>query len=84
MAGLKMKQRKSLENEFGSRVSFDRLERKLYSHDIAVMPGLFKPLVGSTVPDAVVLVVTVATRGTVVPTVIQNPDLSAPMKRYCD
>ncbi|MFH1312686.1 MAG: FAD-binding and (Fe-S)-binding domain-containing protein [Candidatus Eisenbacteria bacterium] len=55
MAGLKVSQRRSLEEKFGDRVNFDRLERKLYGHDIAVMPGLFKPLVGSTIPDAVVL-----------------------------
>ena len=43
-----------LEAEFGSRVSFDRVERKLYSHDIAVFPSLFRPLVGKTLPDAIV------------------------------
>lgn len=40
--------------KFGDRVSFDRTERVLYSHDIAAMPNLIKPLVGDTVPDAVV------------------------------
>jgi Fe-S oxidoreductase/FAD/FMN-containing dehydrogenase len=30
------------------------MERKLYSHDIAAMPGLIKPLIGDTTPDAVV------------------------------
>ncbi|MGD0659349.1 MAG: FAD-binding and (Fe-S)-binding domain-containing protein [Syntrophorhabdales bacterium] len=39
---------------FGSRVSFDRVERKLYGHDIAVFPSLFKPLIGKTIPDAIV------------------------------
>jgi len=43
-----------LESTFGKRVTFDRIERKLYSHDIAAMPSLFKPLVGDTTPDAVV------------------------------
>ena len=33
---------------------FDRVERKLYSHDIAVFPSLFRPLVGKTLPDAIV------------------------------
>lgn len=36
------------------RVNLDRIERKLYGHDIAAMPGLVKPLLGSTIPDAVV------------------------------
>ena len=35
-------------------VSFDRRERTLYGHDTAEIPSLVKPLVGSTVPDAVV------------------------------
>jgi FAD/FMN-containing dehydrogenase len=43
-----------LEKIFGSRVSFDKIERKLYGHDIAEMPSLFRPLIGNTVPDAVV------------------------------
>ena len=43
-----------LQKMFDSRVSFRKLERKLYGHDIAAMPRLVKPLVGKTVPDAVV------------------------------
>ncbi|MFH1169425.1 MAG: FAD-binding and (Fe-S)-binding domain-containing protein [Chloroflexota bacterium] len=43
-----------LQNMFGERVSFRRSERKLYGHDIAALPGLIKPLVGKTVPEAVV------------------------------
>lgn len=43
-----------LQQMFGSRVSFRRLERKLYGHDIAAIPGFIKPLVGKTIPDAVV------------------------------
>ena len=46
--------RSYLEGAFGNRVSFDRVERKLYGHDIAVFPSLFKPLIGTTIPDAVV------------------------------
>jgi Fe-S oxidoreductase/FAD/FMN-containing dehydrogenase len=46
-------QTKHLE-KFGERVSFDRTERVLYSHDIAAMPNLIKPLVGNTIPDAIV------------------------------
>lgn len=39
---------------FGNRVSFDRVERKLYSHDIAVFPSLISPLIGATMPEAIV------------------------------
>ncbi len=46
--------RSFLEEKFGNRVTFRRLERKLYGHDIAAMPGLFKPLIGNTTPDGVV------------------------------
>ncbi len=41
-------------HRFGERVSFDRTERKLYGHDIAAIPGLIAPLLGDTIPDAVV------------------------------
>ncbi len=47
-------QRIFLEEKFGRRVNFQPLERKLYGHDIAAMPGLFKPLIGNTTPEAVV------------------------------
>jgi Fe-S oxidoreductase/FAD/FMN-containing dehydrogenase len=47
-------QKSFLENTFGDRANFQKLERKLYGHDMAVMPSLVKPLIGSTVPDAVV------------------------------
>ena len=43
-----------LEEKFGSRVSFNSIERKMYSHDIAAMPNLVKPLIGNTIPEAVV------------------------------
>ena len=39
---------------FGERVTFDKTERKLYGHDIAAMPSMVKPVIGNTVPDAVV------------------------------
>jgi Fe-S oxidoreductase/FAD/FMN-containing dehydrogenase len=43
-----------LKEKFQGRVSFDKTERKLYGHDIAALPGLIKPLLGNTTPDAVV------------------------------
>ena len=43
-----------LQKMFNERVSFRKLERKLYGHDIAAMPGLVKPFIGKTMPDAVV------------------------------
>ncbi|MFC2016990.1 FAD-binding and (Fe-S)-binding domain-containing protein [Chloroflexota bacterium] len=39
---------------FDKRVSFRKLEMKLYGHDIAAMPKLVRPFVGNTIPDAVV------------------------------
>jgi len=43
-----------LETQFGNRVNFNEMERVLYSHDIAAIPSLIAPLIGKTVPDAVV------------------------------
>jgi Fe-S oxidoreductase/FAD/FMN-containing dehydrogenase len=54
MARLSTQNRDWLTSLFGDRVTFERLERKMYSHDIAAMPPLIQPLVGNTVPDAVV------------------------------
>ncbi|HUU08778.1 MAG TPA: FAD-binding and (Fe-S)-binding domain-containing protein [Dehalococcoidales bacterium] len=54
MAKLNSQQRAYLEQKFGNRVSFHKTERKLYSHDVAAMPSLIKPLIGNTTPDAVV------------------------------
>jgi len=45
---------KELEIKFGDRVTFDDVERMLCGHDIAAMPGLIKPLIGNTLPEAVV------------------------------
>ncbi|UCB53607.1 MAG: FAD-binding oxidoreductase [Candidatus Zixiibacteriota bacterium] len=42
-----------LKEKFDRRVTFSRTERKLYGHDIAAMPSLFKPLIGDTTPEAV-------------------------------
>ncbi len=54
MAGLSQAQQSYLKNEFGKRVNFSRLERKLYGHDTAALPGILKLLVGDTTPYAVV------------------------------
>lgn len=54
MAEINKKQKKYLEEKFGNRVNFRRVERKLYGHDIASMPGIVKPFIGETIPDAVV------------------------------
>jgi len=54
MGKLNSQQRAYLEQKFGERVSFHKTERKLYSHDIAAMPSLIKPLIGNTTPEAVV------------------------------
>jgi FAD/FMN-containing dehydrogenase len=48
------KNRSFLEQKFGNRVSFRKAECKLYGHDIAVFPSLIRPLLGATVPEAVV------------------------------
>ncbi len=47
-------QRSFLEEMFGKRVTFDRRERLLYSHDIAAVPSLMKPLIGDCMPDGIV------------------------------
>jgi Fe-S oxidoreductase/FAD/FMN-containing dehydrogenase len=47
-------QRAYLTDKFGNRVNFDEMERTLYSHDVGAIPSLIKPLIGSTVPDAIV------------------------------
>jgi len=43
-----------LEEKFGNRANFNEVERVLYSHDIAAIPSLIAPLIGKTVPDAIV------------------------------
>jgi Fe-S oxidoreductase/FAD/FMN-containing dehydrogenase len=54
MARLSKKDKTWLEDMLGDGANFNPTERLLYSHDIAAMPSLFKPLVGNTIPDAVV------------------------------
>jgi Fe-S oxidoreductase/FAD/FMN-containing dehydrogenase len=56
MRNLSKEESTYLRQKFGKRVSFGKAERKLYGHDIAVIPSLVKPLIGDTTPDAVVLV----------------------------
>ncbi len=43
-----------LRERFGSRVNLEWLERKIYSHDIGVMPPLVKPLIGKGLAEAIV------------------------------
>src|SRR4030042_2738676 len=47
------KQQKEL-SKFKDRVRFDLDERILYGHDISAIPSLVKPIVGNTIPDAVI------------------------------
>jgi FAD/FMN-containing dehydrogenase len=54
MTIISVKSKQFLEDLFGNRANFNPVERKLYSHDIAAMPSLVKPLVGKTTPEAVV------------------------------
>ena len=54
MGRINAKQKSWMEEKFRDRACFRKLERKLYGHDIAAMPSLFMPLIGNTVPDAVV------------------------------
>ncbi|MBN1272427.1 MAG: FAD-binding oxidoreductase [Candidatus Aminicenantes bacterium] len=54
MARLNRREKSWLSEKFGDRANFNPTERILYGHDIAAIPGLFKPLVGKTTPDAVV------------------------------
>lgn len=54
MSKINESQKAFLKEKFGERVKFDKVECKLYGHDIAVMPGLFKPLIGDTTPEGIV------------------------------
>ncbi|MFA5056425.1 MAG: FAD-binding and (Fe-S)-binding domain-containing protein [Dehalococcoidia bacterium] len=54
MGKVKSKQQDFLKDRFGDRACFNKTERVLYGHDIAAMPSLIKPLIGNTVPEAVV------------------------------
>ena len=50
---MKAKDRDELKERFGERVSFEKVERQVYSHDTASLPGLVKRLIHS-VPEAIV------------------------------
>lgn len=54
MVKIKKSEKNWLVEKFGDRANFNPTERMLYGHDIAAMPGLFKPLIGNTTPDAVI------------------------------
>ena len=54
MRELSTAQRSDLAALFGAWVSFDEEERRIYSHDVAAIPKLMRPIVGHAVADAVV------------------------------
>ncbi len=54
MGKLNREQQGFLTSEFKDRTNFRRTERRLYGHDIAAIPRLLQPLVGNTIPDAIV------------------------------
>lgn len=54
MSALPAHLRGRLEAMFGERANFDAMERRLYSHDIAALPSLIRPIVGDTLADAIV------------------------------
>jgi Fe-S oxidoreductase/FAD/FMN-containing dehydrogenase len=54
MRKLSAQQQQQLREAFGQRVAFDQTERMFYSHDVGSLPSLVKPLIGSTLPAAVV------------------------------
>ncbi|OQW94547.1 MAG: Fe-S oxidoreductase [Beggiatoa sp. IS2] len=47
-------QQEQLREKFRARVSFDEMERRIYSHDVGDIPKLIKPLIGKSLADAVV------------------------------
>jgi Fe-S oxidoreductase/FAD/FMN-containing dehydrogenase len=54
MRSLSPELQQRLQEMFGPRVAFDKLERMFYSHDVGSLPSLVKPLVGNTLPAGVV------------------------------
>jgi len=54
MGRLTSNQEAWLRERFHGRVSTDRMECRIYSHDVGVMPPLVRPLIGRALADAVV------------------------------
>ncbi len=54
MGKLTSSQEAWLREKFGDRFSADLMERKIYSHDVGVMPSMVKPLIGKALADAIV------------------------------
>jgi len=54
MSALHPSQKIYLQNTFGDRVTFDKIERKIYSHDVGELPKLIKPIIGNILADAIV------------------------------
>jgi len=54
MRTLPVSLQQELRQMFGPRVNFDEMERKIYSHDVGVMPRLIRPIIGNPVSAAVV------------------------------
>lgn len=46
--------REKLRESFDSRVTFDPIERQLYSHDVGSLPRMIKPLIGAAEAAAVI------------------------------
>lgn len=53
MKTLSVSLQQQLQQMLGPRVNFDLMERKIYSHDVGVMPKLIKPIIGNTVAAAI-------------------------------
>jgi Fe-S oxidoreductase/FAD/FMN-containing dehydrogenase len=54
MRTMRASQAERLEQMFPGRINTSRRERSMYSHDVGALPSLIKPLLGSTMPAAVV------------------------------
>ncbi|NNF95888.1 MAG: FAD-binding oxidoreductase, partial [Halobacteria archaeon] len=54
MHRLPIAQQTELQEIFGNWVSFDREERRIYSHDVAAIPKLIRPIIGDATATAVV------------------------------
>jgi hypothetical protein len=54
MRELNPSRRAELDGMFADRVSYHPTERRLYGHDVGVMPRRLRPLLGNTTPSGVV------------------------------